>query len=1585
MKARINYKSKKTIIIIAIAVVLLIAAITGTVAYIKGNNNAAAAMENTEVTEPANNGNDSNNNGGVENPNTPNTDNPEQIPIIDDNQNPTTPAQNGDTTTNPGTTTNQGTTTGTTTGNAETTVPDTEYTQTTVVENPWKTEDITWAPISLQAITANNGLEICVPSFSIEKSSEIVKYSENKSDKAEVGDTIKYTITVTNTGKVTLKDIEVRDDMVGVSTTIKTLEVGRNEKILAEHVVSEEDIIKSLDNDGIITNIATAIYRNEEKETENTVEAKNEYNLTIKYIYEDGKQAAETYTETLIPKASYNVESPKIEGYKADKTVVQGEMPFSDVEETVVYTIDEDAKKELSYTVEYYKDGQIVSGDTQTVKTEVQVLQPDTLTVKKEDINTVNKYYGYKFEKTDPTTIPETVSNGDVIKVYYVIDEEAKKELSYTVEYYKDGKIVSGDTQTVKTEVQVLQPDTLTVNKDTINTVNKYYGYKFEKTDPTTIPETVSNGDVIKVYYVLDEEAKKELSYTVEYYKDGEIVSGDTQTVKTEVQVLQPDTLTVKKEDINTVNKYYGYKFEKTDPTTIPETVSNGDVIKVYYVLDEDAKKELSYTVEYYKDGEIVSGDTQTVKTEVQVLQPDTLTVKKDTINTVNKYYGYKFEKTDPTTIPETVSNGDVIKVYYVLDEEAKKELSYTVEYYKDGEIVSGDTQTVKTEVQVLQPDTLTVKKEDINTVNKYYGYKFEKTDPTTIPETVSNGDVIKVYYVLDEDAKKELSYTVEYYKDGEIVSGDTQTVKTEVQVLQPDTLTVKKEDINTVNKYYGYKFEKTDPTTIPETVSNGDVIKVYYVIDEEAKKELSYKVEYYKDGQIVSEDTQTVKTEVQVLQPDTLTVNKDTINTVNKYYGYKFEKTDPTTIPETVSNGDVIKVYYVIDEEAKKELSYTVEYYKDGEIVSGDTQTVKTEVQVLQPDTLTVNKENINTVNKYEGYRFEKTDPTTIPETVSNGDVIKVYYVKRTDLTYTVHYYYNGIEAEEELVTVPGQKYLAEVSDVDHKATYNGVTYEEYDRTTSNGTMPLIIGLGTNYINVYYGTPNVTINKEVNKSTANAGDILHYTIKVTEDRGLVDAKNIKVTDNLPSELNVIQESITQDGKLNDAKTSIEWNVEKLGKGQNIKFEFDAKIKESSIGEVITNKATLNGNTDSNDAITTVNGKTVEVREITKGREADDVNIIFIMDNSSSMNEPIANTSYLNDDSYYVAPSDEQKTRLNSAKTATKEFINKIYADKNLKNTNMSVITFNNNESDKEDTAYVIGKGPYARNELERDYWGYYVRENGEKIYVGKATDGNYYEIKEIEIKTGANVVGGATSSNYSDLVTKVDGITIGCRREGFGTYINPALKQAKTIIEGYKNNEATKANRNIVIVLCDGDINGKYADSLNDLKGDKDKAGLADEIYCIGFGKDAANPKKNAYKTLANMTTVYEKDKSGKLVKKVYTAENTETLIQEFTSILENMNDKKNYITGVSDIVSDIKCGEIAIKASDILEMPLVVYNNDTEVINCASKEELANYGMSYDESNQIIRWDINECIEKNPNIDLSGTLKLRYYIPLN
>ena len=84
----------------------------------------------------------------------------------------------------------------------------------------------------------------------------------------------------------------------------------------------------------------------------------------------------------------------------------------------------------------------------------------------------------------------------------------------------------------------------------------------------------------------------------------------------------------------------------------------------------------------------------------------------------------------------------------------------------------------------------------------------------------------------------------------------------------------------------------------------------------------------------------------------------------------------------------------------ATKDLSYTVEYYKDG--VLADTETVTEAVWVGDTE-IPVDSNKINTTNKYEGYKFEKTDPETIPETIVNNGVIKVYYVKEDTPDYTV------------------------------------------------------------------------------------------------------------------------------------------------------------------------------------------------------------------------------------------------------------------------------------------------------------------------------------------------------------------------------------------------------------------------------------------------------------------------------------------------------------------------------------------------------------------------------------------------------
>ena len=275
------------------------------------------------------------------------------------------------------------------------------------------------------------------------------------------------------------------------------------------------------------------------------------------YLYNDGEDVTYSFTDL----------------EKEDKTVSgNGSGSSSNSTET----------KEMSYTVEYYKDGMIVDADTVKITKSVVGQEANGIAVDRKDINTTDKYKeeGYVFEKTDPETIPETVKDGDVIKVYYIKAEEKKKELNYTVEYYKDGNLEEADF--VVNSVSEQEPDIIAVDKNDINITDKYEGYVFEKTDPETIPDTVNSGDAIKVYYIKAEEKMKELSYTVRYYKDGDLEEADY--VAKSVSEQESDIIKVDKDDINITDKYEGYAFEKTDPETIPEEIENGGRIEVYYV-----------------------------------------------------------------------------------------------------------------------------------------------------------------------------------------------------------------------------------------------------------------------------------------------------------------------------------------------------------------------------------------------------------------------------------------------------------------------------------------------------------------------------------------------------------------------------------------------------------------------------------------------------------------------------------------------------------------------------------------------------------------------------------------------------------------------------------------------------------------------------------------------------------------------------------------------------------------------------------------------------------------------------------------
>ena len=225
MKARINYKSRKTIIITCVIAVLLIAAVTGTVAFIKGNNNAAAAMPDDNEQVNLNNGNSNNGDTPQENDNQNNGENVEPNLNGDQNNGTTNNGANNSNTTNQNTnngTTTAGTTTGTTTtGNNGANVPNQDYTQTTVIPGRdnvlvEQNTEIGWSPISVAAYIATANLNIHKPNL------ELQKYAYLDGDSLEElpintavqkGETITYVIKITNKGNEDANGIRTIDSI----------------------------------------------------------------------------------------------------------------------------------------------------------------------------------------------------------------------------------------------------------------------------------------------------------------------------------------------------------------------------------------------------------------------------------------------------------------------------------------------------------------------------------------------------------------------------------------------------------------------------------------------------------------------------------------------------------------------------------------------------------------------------------------------------------------------------------------------------------------------------------------------------------------------------------------------------------------------------------------------------------------------------------------------------------------------------------------------------------------------------------------------------------------------------------------------------------------------------------------------------------------------------------------------------------------------------------------------------------------------------------------------------------------------------
>lgn len=399
----------------------------------------------------------------------------------------------------------------------------------------------------------------------------------------------------------------------------------------------------------------------------------------------------------------------------------------------------------------------------------------------------------------------------------------------------------------------------------------------------------------------------------------------------------------------------------------------------------------------------------------------------------------FELTYTDPKGTTKTIKSTKNPEVYWVA-----KRYDYKIEYYYDRQIDNTLTETGKD----VKGKEITVSDESIKN-NTKEGYSLTSVNPTTRKIVISSSEenVIRVYY-----ERNSYDYEVHYFFNG----NEDESLIERKSAKYNDVINTYTDKVKT-----GYKLEKTENLPLIIGVEN-NIINVYYVTDNTQTKELSYTVEYYKNGKKVENDTQVEVVTVHVLEPNTLQVNQDKINTENKYVGYKLEKTNPETIPSEINNGGIIKVYYILDDGQTKTLTYTVNYYKDGNLVKEDTETIYETKQVLESDTLTVKSEEINIKDKYVGYKFVKTNPELIPEVIENKGVIDVYYEKDT-FTYEVRYYFNR-ELDESL-TEKGTALFG-----DNITSYTDKVKEDYTLETVEN-LPLVISEdeSKNIINVYY------------------------------------------------------------------------------------------------------------------------------------------------------------------------------------------------------------------------------------------------------------------------------------------------------------------------------------------------------------------------------------------------------------------------------------------------------------------------------------------------------------------------------------
>ena len=554
------------------------------------------------------------------------------------------------------------------------------------------------------------------------------------------------------------------------------------------------------------------------------------------------------------------------------------------------------------------------------------------------------------------------------------------------------------------------------------------------------------------------------------------ITLNDTRTVT--VKYVDDKGKTLKDPDVTTVAKGGSYDVSNLIPDSISVnnktynrasnidgnvsgTANDNVVITVQY-----SQKIRQYTVKFIDEttGEEIKG-AETKEAPVNSRVP----VKDEFV----KIPGYNFSKvvingqdnksystiTDDLEMVVQGSDNSEITFYYT----KRTDLGYTVNYVElneDGTTTkvadskNVDNQTFGAEVTESAIDVAGYNK--VNTTEQPSSLTFNvgvvtKAEDGT--ESVSNNE-ITFYYTKRTD----LSYTVNYLEQG------TDAVLHEAKTVNDQTFG----DKATEQAIDIAGYNKVDPTEATITIAvENNVINFYYT----KRTDLGYTVNYVElneDGTTTkvadskNVDNQTFGAEVTESAIDVAGYNK--VNTTEQPSSLTFNvgvvtKAEDGT--ESVSNNE-ITFYYT----KRTDLSYTVNYLEQG------TDAVLHEAKTVNDQTFG----DKATEQAIDIAGYNKVDPTEATITIAvENNVINFYYTKRTDLSYTVNYYFDNVLGDAPTGATTGGN--AAFQDEVTIAPSLSVTVGENTYTltsTEHKIASISANESENVINVYYELDNV-------------------------------------------------------------------------------------------------------------------------------------------------------------------------------------------------------------------------------------------------------------------------------------------------------------------------------------------------------------------------------------------------------------------------------------------------------------------------------------------------------------------------------